>query len=210
MGEKLMDMSCAAFAGALAAKQSVPGGGGAAAYVGALAVALCSMTGNFTSGKKAYAAHEEDIQRMLERGDQIRVRLLELVEEDAAAFQPLAEAYAIPADDPTRADVLEACTKQAIEPPLEMMRLIVQAIELLEEMAVKGSRLLVSDVGCGAACAAAALRAAALNVFVNTSALADRAYAGQVEAQADVLLDFVPRALVVADTVTANIRNRKE
>ena len=52
MSEKLMNASCTEFAAALAAKESVPGGGGAAAYVGALGVALCSMVGNFTTGKK--------------------------------------------------------------------------------------------------------------------------------------------------------------
>ena len=88
MPEKLMDKSCTAFADALAAKVSVPGGGGAAVYVGALGVALCSMVGNFTTGKKKYAEYEEDIQRMLAEGEEIRARLLELVDEDAEAFFP--------------------------------------------------------------------------------------------------------------------------
>ena len=61
----LMDLSCTAFAGILAAKASTPGGGSAAALAGALGAALCSMAGNFTAGKKKYAAVEADIQRML-------------------------------------------------------------------------------------------------------------------------------------------------
>ena len=206
MAEMMMEKSCIEFADALAAKVSVPGGGGAAAYVGALAVALCSMVGNFTTGKKKYAEYEGDVQRMLAEGEEVRARLLELVEEDAAAFYPLSQAYGIPKEDPTRAEVLEKCTKDALAGPLEMMRQIARAVELLEEMNVKGSRMLISDVGCGAACAAAAMQAAALNVFINSKSLQDRDYAAQVEAEADGLLAYVPRAQAVADEVTAGIR----
>lgn len=202
-----MGMTCAEFADALAAKTSVPGGGAAAAYVGALAVALCNMVGNFTTGKKKYAEYEEDVQRMLAEGEAVRARLLELVDEDAAAFEPLARAYGIPKEDPTRNEVLEECTKAAIAAPLEMMRQIAKAIELLEEMNVKGSRMLISDVGCGAALAAAALRAASMNVFINTKGLTDRDYAAQVETEADELLAYAPHAEAIAAEVTAGIRS---
>ena len=206
MTEKMMDRTCTDFAAVLAAKESVPGGGGAAAYVGALGVALCSMVGNFTTGKKKYAEYEEDVQRMLAEGEAVRTRLLELVEEDAAAFYPLSQAYGIPKEDPTRDEQLEKCTKDALAGPLEMMRQIAKAIELLEEMNVKGSRMLISDVGCGAVCAAAAMRAAAMNVFINTKGLKDRDYAAKVEAEADELLGYVQRAKAVADEVEAGIR----
>ena len=206
MTEKMMEKSCVEFADVLAAKTSIPGGGGAAAYVGALSIALCSMAGNFTTGKLKYAAYEEDIQRMLAEGEQIRARLLSLVEEDAAAFLPLSQAYGIPKEDPTREDQLEACTKNALASPLEMMRQIARAVELLEEMNVKGSRMLISDVGCGAACAAAAMQSAALNVFINTKGLRDRTYAKEIEAEADALLAYVPRAQAIANEVTAAIR----
>ena len=206
MAEKMMDGSCTAFADALAAKVSVPGGGGAAAYAGALAVALMSMVGNFTTGKKKYAAFEEDVQRMLSRGEELRARLLELVDEDAKAFFPLSEAYGIPKEDPTRAERLEAATKAALAAPLEMMRCIAEVVELLEEMGEKGSRLLISDVGCGAALAASALRSASLNVFINTKSLADRDFAVSVEEEADSLLASADRADAVYSQVAAQIR----
>ena len=206
MAELMMDGSCTAFADALAAKVSVPGGGGAAAYVGALAVALGSMVGNFTTGKKKYAEYEEDVQRMLREGEVLRARLLALVDEDAAAFYPLSEAYGIPKEDSTRAERLEAATKAALAAPLEMMRCVARTVELLEEMNVKGSRMLISDVGCGATLAAAALRAASLNVFINTKSLVDREFATQVEAEADALLAYAPRADAVYAQVASGIR----
>ena len=51
----LTNLSCTDFAAALAARESVPGGGGAAAMVGALSAALCSMVANFTAGKNIFA-----------------------------------------------------------------------------------------------------------------------------------------------------------
>ncbi len=207
MGERLTERSCASFAEVLAAKESVPGGGGAAALVGALGVALGSMVGNFTTGKKRYADVEDDIRRMLADGEAIRLTLLELVEEDAAGFYPLSQAYGIPKEDPTRAQVLEDATKNACAAPVEMMRQIAKAIELLEEMGEKGSRMLLSDVGCGALLCRAALEAASLNVFVNTKTLADRAFAESVEAECDALLaEYGPRAEACAAKVMAHIR----
>ena len=207
MGENLMDATCREFATRLAAKESVPGGGGAAAYVGALGVALCSMVGNFTTGKKAYTDVEADVQSMIDRAGKVQQRLLDLVDEDARAFEPLSRAYGIPKDDPTRAEVLEAATKAACMAPMEMMRQICRSIDLLEEMGQKGSRMLVSDVGCGALLARAALEAASMNVFVNTKALADRAFALQLEAECDAMLaSYGPKAEEIAADVMGRIR----
>lgn len=207
MSERLTERTCAEFAAVLAAKEAVPGGGGAAALVGALGVALGSMVGNFTTGKKRFADVEDDIQRMLANGEAIRERLIELVEEDAAAFLPLSRAYAIPRDDPRRAQVLEEATKGACAAPVEMMRQIASAIELLEEMGQKGSKMLLSDVGCGALLCRAALEAASMNVFVNTKTLSDHAFAEATEAECDDLLKaYVPRAEAVADAVMEHIR----
>ncbi|MDY6433024.1 MAG: cyclodeaminase/cyclohydrolase family protein, partial [Synergistales bacterium] len=154
--------SCENFSELLAAKISVPGGGGAAALVGALGAALCSMAGNFTLGKKKYAEFEEDIKKILTKAEKIRLRLLELVNEDAEAFTPLAEAYAIPKDDPERGEILEKALLNACKAPLEMIEQCAEVINLLEEMLTKGSRLLISDVGCGALLSRAAMESAAV------------------------------------------------
>ena len=207
MPKRLTSRSVEDFAEVLAAKESVPGGGGAAALVGALGVALCSMVGNFTTGKKTYAAVEDDIQRLLKEATDVRLRLIELIAKDAEAFYPLSKAYAIPRDDPKRAEVLEAATKNACVAPLEMMRQICHAIELLEEMGEKGSKMLISDVGCGATLCRAALEAASMNVFVNTKTLKDRVFAEPTEAECDAMLaEYLPRAEACAARVMERIR----
>jgi len=207
MSERLVDRSCEDFARMLASNAPVPGGGGAAALVGAFGAALCSMAGNLTLGRKKYAAVEDDIRKLLAEGETVRSRLLELADEDAAAFEPLSRAYSIPKDEPGRAETLEAATLRACAAPLEMMRCCCRAIDLLAEMLNKGSVLLVSDVGCGAICCRAALESAALNIFVNTKTLKNRAEAESLDADADEMLQtYGARAGRVAEEVTRRLR----
>ena len=88
-----------------------------------------------------------------------------------------------------------------------MMGQLCRAIELLEEMGDKGSRMLLSDVGCGAMLCRAALEAASLNVFVNTKTLRDRDFAQSTEDKCDAMLkEYCERAQVCADAVTRRIR----
>lgn len=207
MGQSLVEHTCAEFAQALASKEPVPGGGGAAALAGALGAALCSMVGNFTTGKKTYAAVEDDVCRMLAEANAVRTCLLELVDEDAKAFLPLSRAYAIPRDDPSRVRILEEATQGACAAPLQMMRQTCRAIGLLEEMGQKGSRMLLSDVACGALLCRAALEAASINVFVNTRTLRDRDFADATEAVVDQMLaTYVPRAEACATAITQRLR----
>ena len=205
--ERLTDRSCGDFAQVLASKESVPGGGGAAALAGALGVALCQMAGNFTLGKKKYADVQEDIERNLNEAETLRIRLVDLVEEDAKAFFPLSKAYSIPKDDPNREKILEEATLNACKAPMEMLETLNRAMELLEEMLSIGTKMLVSDMGCGAILCKAAMESAAMNVFINTGSLKDREMANRLETRADELLEVSTRkADRIACEVTRQIR----
>lgn len=182
------DMTYTEFADALASKAPVPGGGGASALVGALGVALCSMVGNLTVGRKKYADVEADVIVMLEKGKVLQDKLLGLIEKDAEAFGPLAEAYSIPKDDPKRGEIMEKNLVAACAAPLEMMRCCCESAELLEEMMQKGSVMLVSDVGVGAALCSAALKGASLNIYINTKSMTDRANADRINVETDEML----------------------
>lgn len=183
------NQTCGAFLDALASRAPTPGGGGASALAGALGAALCTMVGNFTVGKKKYAAVEEDVKALMARAEDIRGRLLAQVDADAAAFEPLSRAYAIPKDDPDREKVMEQCLRGAAAAPMEILRLSCEAIDLHREMLDKGSVMMLSDVGTGAVLCWGALYGAWLNVKVNTKSMADRAYAGAMNREADQLVN---------------------
>ena len=209
MDERLTELSCEEFADRLAARESVPGGGGAAALVGALGAALCSMAGAFTVGKARYAAVEDEVQALMDEAEDVRFRLLELVHEDAEGFSPLAAAYALPKDDPTRAAQIERATQNACMAPLAMVGECCRAITILERMGELCSRLLISDVACGALLVRAALETASVNVYVNTSALTERSVADRIESTCSELIEeYVPRAERLASKMTGLIGAR--
>ena len=209
MEERFMELSCAEFAERLAARTSVPGGGGACALAGALAAALCSMVGSFTIGKARFADVEGEVSELMDEAEDVRFRLLELIEEDAAGFSPLIEAYALPRTEPGRAEAIEAATEGACMAPLAMMGECCRAITLLERMGQIGTPTLASDVVTGALLALAALEGAGVNVSVNTAALRDRQQAARIDATCEELLEeYVGRARALADVIAEKIRGR--
>lgn len=200
---ELMNLSCEGFLEELAGKAAAPGGGGASALVGAAGVALGSMVGSLTVGKKKYAAVEADIIALNVRAEALRKRLEALVQADAEAFLPVAAAYKLPKETPDKAAVLEKALDRACAVPLEVMTACGEGIALAAEYAEKGSVLARSDAGCAALFCKAAMQAAGLNVKVNTRLMADKALADALEARAEQLLaEFVPQADRVYQTVS--------
>ena len=207
MEERLTELSCEEFSDQLAARTSVPGGGGASALVGALGVALGSMAGAFTVGKPRYADVEDDVRRLMEEAEDVRYRLLELVQEDADGFAPLSAAYALPKGERGRADKIERATEAAAMAPLAMMGECCRAVVVLEGLEERCSRLLLSDVACGALLVRAALESASVNVYVNTASLGDPDKVASIESTCDELLEeYVPRAERLATRATSLIR----
>ena len=197
-------LSCRDFADVLASDAPTPGGGGAAALAGALAAALAGMVTSLTLGRKKYAAVEAEMAALQSRCAALRERLLDLVRGDAECFAPLAAAYAIPKDDPARAETLEKATLTACDAPLAIMRACAEAVECAELAAEKGSKMAVSDAACAAALAVGALKSASLNVYINTRTLRDREAAARLNAEADGLLTTcVPRGEAVFAAVRA-------
>lgn len=181
-----MDMtmeSCRKFVEVLASDAPAPGGGGAAALVGAIGTALGNMVGSLTVGKKKYADVEAEVIALQGKCSALQKELLDQVEADEKGFVPLARAYGIPKDDPARAETLEKATVTACQVPVRIMELCCEAMEAIAVFAAKGSRLAVSDAGCAAVCVKAALQAASLNVFINTKTLKDRALAEEMNAR---------------------------
>ena len=191
---EFMKQSCRDFVEALASKEPVPGGGGAAAYVGALGMALGNMVGSLTMGKKKYADVQDEIIVLKVKADALQKDLLALVQRDAEVFEPLSKAYSMPkGTEEERMEkhcVMESALKEACSVPLEIMQKCCEAIDLHHVFADKGTAIAISDVGCGVVCSKAALMAASLNVFINTKAMGDRPYAEKMNGRANQMLNI--------------------
>lgn len=195
--------SCREFVDVLASDAPAPGGGGAAALVGAIGTALGNMVGALTVGKKKYADVEGEIRALIARCGSLQSELLDQVPADAEGFVPLAKAYSIPKDDPARDETLETATLTACAVPVRIMELCCESLDVIAVMAEKGSRLAVSDAGCAAVVVKAALQAASLNVFINTKILRDR---GQAEALNDKCLAMLRRYCALADGIFERVK----
>ncbi len=185
---KMLEKPATQFLSELSSNAPVPGGGGASAAVGAFAAALGMMVTNLTIGKKKYADYEEEVKAVRDRLEGLRDQLIDLVDGDAVAFEPLSKAYSIPKDDPERDTIMENALYEASVVPMSIMETVLAAAKELEVLVEKGSKLAVSDVGVGILFAQAAIEGASLNVYINTKSMKDRDRAAALDAKADAII----------------------
>lgn len=116
-----------------------------------------------------------------------------MTDEDAKAFEPLSRAYGLPKEtEEQKAEkdrIMEEALYEASLVPLRIMETVAQAIDILDMLEKKGSRLAVSDVGVGILFAQAALEGASLNIFINTNMMKDRERADKLNARATELIE---------------------
>lgn len=184
--------TCENFVEILSTKAPIPGGGGASALVGALGTALGNMVGSLTVGKKRYADIESDILVLKRKADNLQKDFLHLIDEDARVFEPLSKAYGMPKETVEerveKERIMEIALKDASSVPMEIMRKCCEAIDLIEEFALKGSSIALSDAGVGVAFCKAALQGASLNVFINTKSMMNREYAEILNSEAEEMI----------------------
>lgn len=169
------------FLEALASQSATPGGGSAAAIIGAMGAALVSMVCNLTIGKKKYAEVEGEMKDVLAKADTLRKQLIGMIEDDVRAFDAVMGAYGMPketdADKAKRDQAIQAALKQATDVPMACARAARQVIDIAATASDKGNLNVISDAGVGVLAGYAALRSAALNVFTNARMITDKTFA---------------------------------
>jgi glutamate formiminotransferase/formiminotetrahydrofolate cyclodeaminase len=184
---------------AVASSSPAPGGGTASAVAGGIAAGLAAMVGRLTAGRKKYAAVDAEFRELVERAETLRVRLMRLGEEDAAAFNAVSAAYALPKEpEAPRRAAIQAALVGAAKVPLETLRAARDVAALAARAAEAGNRNAVSDAGVAALLAGAAARGAAYNVRINVSGMPDPAEAAPLAAEAARLVADAERAVARA------------
>ncbi len=170
----------------LASSDPTPGGGSAAAMVGASGAALVAMVARLTVGRKRYADVEPQIQEILQHAETLRARLTALVHEDAEAYGQVSAAYRLPkatAEEQTvRAAAIQAGMQAASLTPLETAQACAQVIALAEQIVTHGNVNARTDGGVGALLAHAGLQAAVWNVEINLSSIDDAQFVATTHA----------------------------
>lgn len=175
----------------VAAGTPAPGGGSVAAAAGALATALSAMVARLTLGKKKYAAVSDVMAALVTRAEALRAQLTLRIEEDAAAFDLVLKARALPRDTPAQEAVRNAelarANLHATTVPLHTMRDAVMALECANEAARQGNTNCITDAGVAALLAFAAVEGAWLNVAINLGSLEDAGEAARIRKEAESL-----------------------
>ena len=177
----IKDKSLQGFMDELASNAPTPGGGSGAAVMGAMGAALVSMVCNLTVGKKGYGEVEDDLKDVLKQSEALRDRLTDMIRADVDVFDRLMASYGMPKETDeekaVRSEEIQASLKEATDVPLNCARACAEAIELCRVAAEKGNLNVISDAGVAVVAADAAMKSAALNVYINVGSIKDKAFA---------------------------------
>lgn len=164
----------------LSSKSPEPGGGSAAALVGAEAAGLVGMVCYLTLGKEKYADVQADIENLKDDTEALRADLQRLLQEDTEAFAEASAAYKLPKETDeqkkVRSEKIQAGLKKATEVPFAIGERSLQVARLSLVAAEKGNKGAVSDAGVAVVFAEAAVQSAAMNVRINLVSIKDEAY----------------------------------
>jgi methenyltetrahydrofolate cyclohydrolase len=189
---EIKDKSVENFLNELASKAATPGGGSVAALMGAQAAALVSMVCNLTIGKAKYVEVEADMQALLEKSEALRTSLTDMIKADIDVFNRLMAAYGLPKDTDSdkeqRSVAIQLVLRDATDVPLNCARACAEAITLSRIATEKGSTAVISDAGVAVMAAYTGLKSAALNVYINTGSLKDKAFADAKLAELEHIL----------------------
>lgn len=177
----LASKSVAEYARKLASADPTPGGGSAAAAVGAFGAGLVRMVAELTSNSPKFADVAARARALGASSAAIVEEFVTCIDDDVIAFDRVSAAYKLPkntdVEKAARSSAIQHALAGAAEPPLRVVELARRACVLAAELVTFSNPNAVSDIGCAAAFARAAAIGAALNVEINVKTLKDRAAA---------------------------------
>jgi methenyltetrahydrofolate cyclohydrolase len=205
----IADQPIGRFLDELASAAPTPGGGGAAAIMGAMGAALASMVCNLTIGKKDYESVEAPVREALARSEALRQRLTSMIADDVQAFDALMAAYKLPraSDDEKRArtEAIQQALKLATDVPLACAAACAEVIEVTQRVALIGSKAVISDAGVATLAAHAGLCSAALNVDINVPSIKDAEFVRTRRAR---LIDLLQRSAAISEETIQTVHGR--
>jgi len=189
------ELAIDAFLEKLASSAPEPGGGAAAALVGAAGAALVGMVANLTVGREKFASAQAEMERARAGADALRTALLVAIDRDAESFREVMTAYKMPRET----DDQKAARRQATQDALRAAsRIPAEVVALCEDVATwsrvaaeRGNPQVISDAAVAALLADAAAQSAALNVRINVSSITDAAFTGPLWTEVQARLDRI-------------------
>ena len=168
---KLIDLSSRSFSDEVSRETPAPGGGSVSSYVGALGTSLGGMVANLSCNTRGWENKIDIFSEKAYEINQLREKLLSLVDEDANSFNSIMEAYKLPKDseenEKIRSKAIKDATLYAAQIPLNIMVESYNSYEIIEFLAKDGNQNSLSDSGVACLCVHTAIYGAYLNVRIN-------------------------------------------
>ena len=168
---KLIDLSSRSFSDEVSRETPAPGGGSVSSYVGALGTSLGGMVANLSCNTRGWENKVDIFSEKAFEINQLREKLLSLVDEDANSFNSIMEAYKLPKDSEgnkqIRSKAIKDATLYAAQIPLNIMVESYNSYEIIEFLAKDGNQNSLSDSGVACLCVHTAIHGAYLNVRIN-------------------------------------------
>ena len=189
---KLAEHTVNDFVNVLASDAPAPGGGSAAALIGAVGASLAAMVAGLTLGKEKYREFAAQTEVLQADGLRLQKRFLELIDQDTEAFNEVSAAYKLPkateAEKEARRAAIELALQNATRTPFAMMETAAECLQLVAGAVGKTNASAASDLGVAAYSLRAALHGAWLNVLINIGGIKDDAFVSQYKAAGQKLL----------------------
>ena len=200
--DALVNLTLTGFADELSTDSPAPGGGSVAALCGSLSAALSAMVANLTYMKKGYKKVASEMDELGEKGQILKKKFLEAIDQDTDAFNVLMKAMKTRAktdkEQAEKAKAMEEATKKATLVPLSVLEMTIDSLDLAEIAGLKGNQNSVSDAGVAALTALAAAKGAYYNVMINLPGIEDEKFKKEVS-------DKALKALEEAKVKTAKV-----
>jgi formiminotetrahydrofolate cyclodeaminase len=202
------DLTLGGFVDRLASSEPVPGGGSASAVGASLGAALVAMVASLSEGRPKYATHADLHARSREIGERLAAHLLDLADEDAAAYAIFAAAMKLPreteAEQSARKAALSSAARSAAEIPLLTVEACLELVAAAESLVGRSNVNASSDLDVAVLLGEAAARGAAANVLINLPSVDDDSFTGEATARVMRLLDSVEE---IAASVHEGVRS---
>lgn len=175
----LRENSLSGFIEELASANPTPGGGSAAAMAGAMATALILMSIKITAKKKSDRETRENLDKWRDCLGNIKNSLVSLIDKDAFAYQQVLNSFRMSKETDARKQerqkAIQESYKAAIQPPLEVLKLVNKLKRFIKILRLSGFFLesVSSDVKTAEALAKAASKGALANIEINLRAVKD-------------------------------------
>lgn len=155
--------------------RELPGGGSVSALTAILGAGLSNMSFYLTEDKKIYKnlenSKKSQIKDKISQIDKIIEELKNKMVEDTTSFDSVLQAFKLPKESQEEKDIRNKKIKEgyliATESPLSSARLMLEALQAVNEIAEYIDKYAVSDIYAGALMLEASIKAVLLNAKIN-------------------------------------------